>query len=222
MDLPASTTIAVDHREAPSPVLAYLQGDPGFHVELQHLPLGDYLINRRFLVERKTLPDLVESIKTQRLFSQALRLADCQCYRPLLLLEGSSRDLLGSRMRWEAIQGALVMIGLHIGIPILRSRNTEETVKTFRYIAQQDNALARGALARPGKRPKGKRAMQSHILQGLPGIGPERAEKLLNRFGSIEATLTAEADELASVPGIGGTTAHRIRWAVEEPAAPYC
>jgi ERCC4-type nuclease len=51
----------------------------------------------------------------------------------------------------------------------------------------------------------------SNILQGFPGIGPARAEQLLDTFGNIEAALTASADELVQVTGIGRKTAETIR-----------
>lgn len=213
--------VTVDDRELRGPVAALLEADTAFAVRIQRMPLGDYLLDERFLVERKRLPDLLESIKSGRLFSQVLRLAESESWQPVLLLEGSSRDLAGSAMGWEAIQGALVMISLHIGIPVLRSRSAEETVKTFRFIARQGRMVARGALARHGKRPREKRALQCWLLQGLPGIGPERAAGLLDRFGSIEAVLTASAEALSSVPGIGKTTANKIRWTVEEAPAGY-
>lgn len=219
--MPATIALTVDDRETRSALFTHLKSDPTFSVQVERMPLGDYLLEGRFLIERKTLPDLAASIKSGRLFSQVLRLASTNKWQPLLLLEGSSHELADSGMRWEAIQGALVMITLHIGIPLLRSRSAAETAKTFRFIARQGRSIARGALARPGKRPRGKRALQCRILQGLPGIGPERAIRLLDHFGSIEAVLQANTDALASVPGIGGSTAERIRWAVREKPAGY-
>ncbi|MFM9956287.1 MAG: helix-hairpin-helix domain-containing protein [Opitutaceae bacterium] len=75
---------------------------------------------------------------------------------------------------------------------------------------------ANGALRRPGYRPKGKRARQLFVLQGLPGVGPERAGRLLEHFGSVEGVAMALAAELAVIDGIGGSTAGKIRGAVEE------
>ena len=40
-------------------------------------------------------------------------------------------------------------------------------------------------------------------------------------FGSVEAVLTATAEELAEVSGIGPRTAEAIRWAVSEQARAY-
>jgi len=70
-----------------------------------------------------------------------------------------------------------------------------------------------------GYRPKGKRARQLFLLQGLPGVGPERAARLLDRFGSVQSVMTASADDLAAVNGIGERTAAKIRWVLERSAA---
>jgi ERCC4-type nuclease len=94
-------------------------------------------------------------------------------------------------------------------------------VRTIFYAARQGQAYTRGALARPGYRPKGKLARQLFLLQGLPEIGPERARRLLARFGSVEGVVRAGPEELRSVHGIGKTVAEKIRWALEEPTTQY-
>lgn len=213
-------SIHVDHREAAGAVLPLLQASPHFQVTVAHLPLGDYLVDGRFLFERKTMADLVTSIVTGRLFAQALRLAASQA-RAAIILEGTSRELVESGMHWEAIQGALVTVTVFCGVPLLRTRAPEETLRTMLYTAQQGKAHALGALPRTGYRPRGKRARQLFILQGLPGIGPGRASRLLARFGNIERIVTAAPEELAAIPGIGTETARRIRWVVEELRCAY-
>lgn len=208
--------IRVDDRESRSPVADFLRRSPDFSVTVTRLKSGDYLVDGRFLFERKTMPDLVAAIIDGRLFGQALRLARTPL-RPAIILEGTARDLAASGMHWEAVQGALVTVALFFGIPLLRTRTPEETVRTMLFAARQEQALASGALPRPGYRPRGKRARQAYILQGLPGIGPERARRLLERFGSVEAVMKAGIEDLRSVTGIGERVADRIRWAVEEP-----
>jgi DNA excision repair protein ERCC-4 len=212
--------VRVDDRERRGPMAAALAESGAFDPEIRRLPVGDYLVDGHFLFERKTLPDLAASIKEGRLFSQALRLVESE-HQPALVLEGTMGDLKGSGMRWEAIQGALVTIALLIGLPVLRSRNPQETVQTFLYAAHQRRTAAAGALVRRGRRPKGKAALQRHILQGLPGVGPARAARLIDRFGSVEAVFAADVDALAAIPGIGSQTAERMRWSVRETAADY-
>lgn len=94
-------------------------------------------------------------------------------------------------------------------------------MRTFLYAALQGRAAITGALPRPGRRPKGKAALQYHILQGLPGVGPRRAAQLPAQFGSVRAVLAADEGELESVPGVGMHIARRIVWAVKEAGAHY-
>ncbi len=81
-----------------------------------------------------------------------------------------------------------------------------------RFAEPPDAAPLRGIQA-PGR--------QLFTLQGLPGIGRQRALRLLEALGSVEAVIRAGADELQAVPGIGAKTAARIRWTVSEPEALY-
>lgn len=200
--------------------MGLLQETPEFCVTVTRLKLGDYLVEGRFLFERKTMPDLVSAIISGRLFTQALRLA-ATSFRPAILLEGTVHDLVQNGMRWESIQGALITVTLFCGIPLLRTRTPEETVRTMLYAAQQGQAYAMGALPRPGYRPRGKQARQLFILQGFSGIGPERARRLLARFGSVEGVVRAGTEDLQSVDGIGKGIADKIRWALEEPPVQY-
>lgn len=213
-------SIQIDDRESRTQVADLLQQSSEFRVTITRLNLGDYLVDGRFLFERKTLTDLVTAIIEGRLFRQALKLAGSSL-RPAMILEGTSQNLVDSGMRWEAIQGALVTVSLSFGIPLLRTRAPEETIRTMFFAARQGQAYAMGALPRSGWRPRGKRARQLYILQGLPSIGPERARRLLARFGSVEAIVNAQPEDLRSVEGIGKQIADKLRWSVEEPPSKY-
>jgi DNA excision repair protein ERCC-4 len=191
-----SVSIVVDDRETGSSVLQALRDLEDVKVTVRRLPLGDYLVDDRILFERKTLLDLAESIKDGRLFRQACRLA-ASPKKTVILLEGTAADLASSHMRREAIQGALITLSVILGIPLLRSLSPEESARLMLYTARQIQAAVSGAIPRKGARPKGKRALQLHILQGLPGIGPTRAERLLVRFGTVENVLQALPDDPA-------------------------
>lgn len=188
---------------------------------VDRLAVGDYRLDSRSLIERKTLPHLAASSKSVRLFAQALRIAEVDGLRPALLLEGTSSDLRGCQMRRESFQGALVTVSVFIGLPILRTRSSGESAETLLAMTRQGRSVAQGALPRPRRRPRNKRALQIHLLQGLPGIGPKRAAELLDRFGNVTEAVGADPQALAEVDGIGDKIAQRIKWAVEEPAAVY-
>ena len=184
-------------------------------VSVQRLPLGDYLVDKKLLIERKTFKDFAISIKDGRLFHQASRLAS-QGLRSAILLEGTTDDLRQIHMRRESIQVALIALTIVYGIPVLRSMDPEESSRLLLYAARQVRTRQIRPLPRRGKRPRGKTELQLHILQGLPGVGPERASRLLEVFLSVQAVVHASAEQLSRVPGIGQKTANAIRWSLIE------
>ena len=49
------------------------------------------------------------------------------------------------------------------------------------------------------------------VLDAIPGIGEKTRKALFERFGSIEAIISAAVEELTSVRGISSETAQRIK-----------
>jgi len=47
-------------------------------------------------------------------------------------------------------------------------------------------------------------------LDGIPGLGPRRRRRLLERFGSVEGLRTAAFEDIASLPGVGERVARLI------------
>lgn len=205
--------IIADDRENAGGVIAALRGMDGVNVEVRRLTCGDFLVGDRFIVERKTLADFAASIVDGRVFRQASSMAR-SARRGVLLLEGSGADLNAVGVQREALQGALIHLSVFRGLAVLRAHDPEETARLLVYLGRQAAAWASGALPRPGYRPKGRRARQLFLLQGLPGVGPGRAARLLDRFGSVQAVANASETELGSVDGIGEGIASRIRWAL--------
>jgi ERCC4-type nuclease len=205
--------VLVDHRERPSGIHEFL-GIAGYEIVFDQMKIGDYLINDRLLFERKTLLDLATSVVDGRLFRQARRLANSS-HIPVIILEGSAKDLETSRMRRESLQGALVSLSLIFGLPLLRSRCPEETARLMVYAERQIFTPR----ARPWhlgcRRSHVKKNRQLALLQGLPGVGPVRSRALLQHFGSVQGVACASVDELLEVAGIGTFTANQIRWLLE-------
>ncbi len=220
MDSPSTLHVAIDDRERGSTAAAALEGTPGVACVYRRLQVGDYLVEGRLLVERKTLPDLLHSIEDGRLFRQARRMAASRL-PSLLLLEGTSADLKGRRFSRGAVQGALITTSLLWGLPLLRARDGEEAARLIVLAGRQLLAAARGTIYRPGPRWGSKRGLQSHILQGLPGVGCRLAARLLDRFGTVESIVQAAEAELQDVSGIGKRKAAKIRWAVSEEGLAY-
>ncbi|MDD4735026.1 MAG: ERCC4 domain-containing protein [Kiritimatiellae bacterium] len=212
--------ITADHRESQAGVIEFLQKRDQVTVVMDTLKAGDYRVEKNVLFERKTLLDFAESIKDGRLFRQAERLSMAP-EKAAFIIEGKSNDLAHSKMSRESMQGALISLSLIWGIPVLRSLDAEETARLMIYTGNQLQWMAQGGIKRSGYRPKTKHKRQLYILQGLPGIGPERAERLIGRFGSVAGIAQASSHDIAALEGFGEKTAQKIYDAVHEEQAGY-
>ena len=218
-ELPEISRVFVDDREGDNAVVDALRAY-GACLTTQRLPLGDYCLDDALLIERKTLADLAVSIIDGRLFKQASRLVDSK-YNPCLILEGSAREAGELSVSREAIQGALVTVSLILGLPVLRATTARETAWLMLTAVRQLRACDKGAMKRAGYKPKGREKRKSYLLQGLPNIGREKAELLLDAFGGVQAVMDASYEELIQVEGIGRITARNIRNILREPLAGY-
>ncbi len=212
--------VIADDREATSPLPAALAQLPGVEVQFRRLAVGDYLVDGRCVFERKTVVDFANSVADWRLFLQAGKLAGL-CEPAAIILEGRAGDLAGTQMRREALQGAMVSLSLIFHLPVLRAQDPAETARLLLYAAQQMRRHEWSASLRYTRRPKRKKRIQLRLLQGLPGVGPARANQLLEKFGSVEAAMTASLEELEQVEGIGTKTATAIRDVLQESPHPY-
>jgi DNA excision repair protein ERCC-4 len=204
-----STDIIVDHREKQSAVWEHLSTLPTVQLEWKNLPTGDYLVDGGTIFERKTASDFAESVMDQRLFSQAKRLAD-QPLRACFIIEGNADDWNTLSVRREALQGALITLSLIFDLPVFRSRDAKETAQLLIYTSHQFARLREDYPRYRICKAKRRRTRQLHVLASLPGVGPDRAHRLIDYFGTVQACINATAVELEKVPGIGPKTAAAI------------
>ena len=201
--------IQIDHRERNTGILELLR-DKNVVVEEGNLIIGDYIINGHITVERKTAKDFILSIIDGRLFSQALRLKK-YTETHLIVVEGTDLFRTGYDIHPEAIKGAIVSLSVSWQIPLIFSKSTNGTAEILHIASLQDAKYHDELLKRMGRKPKRIQTRRLHILQGLPGIGPKIAKKMLEHFGSIETVITASEEALANVEGIGKKKAVKIR-----------
>ena len=208
MDAPGSRRIRIvaDIRERGSDLLRLLQDSRLVDLRISTLGTGDYIVEEQVTIERKTRSDFAIALVEGRLFQQAARLGKMS--RPIVLVEGESKDPHAVHPR--ALQGAILSLSTAWRIPVVFSRDAAESAWIVEALGQQSLFSSPLQLARGGYRPKRLRNRQSFVLQGLPGVGPVLARRLLQRFGTVRAVMTAGAQELSRVPGCGSKRAAEI------------
>ncbi|MEN8690962.1 MAG: ERCC4 domain-containing protein, partial [Desulfobacterales bacterium] len=98
--------IIADDREPKNVVIASLLQIEDVDVTIRRLSMGDYQVDNRLIVERKTLKDFAISIIDGRLFKQMIYLTNSKS-EGVLILEGTVSDMVEIGMTREAMQGAL-------------------------------------------------------------------------------------------------------------------
>ena len=217
---PAVVDIIADARERPSDSFEALRARPDVVLTVATLRYGDYSVASQLSIERKAAEDLGRSIIDGRLFRQMSALRR-RAASPVLLVEGLHPHSTPSGVPWHAVRGALVSVAVVFGVPILLADGPEESAEIMVTAGRQLARTTSLSHVRPGYRPKGWRRRALFILQGLPNVGPARAQALLEAFGSVGAVMSANTAMLADVEGIGVGTAASIARAIgDEPAQP--
>ncbi len=214
-------TLKIDYREQRSSIVSEIEKITNqFDIEIKQLPIGDYIIGDKIIIERKTITDFLASIKNGRIFQQAYRMENSSCF-PLLILEGEKPQPESTKMKRTAIQGVLLHFAVVLNIPILRSKNIKETAWLINQIAAQYQSIQNPkykslVLKGQGFRFTKKQQRKLLLLQNIPGIGIKKAESMLKSFGSIEKISNADVKSLSEVHGIGQKLANNIHSIIHE------
>lgn len=204
--------IVADQRELDATIGRDLSARDGFEVRLETLAVGDYVLSDRVVVERKTAEDFLDSLLSgdRSLFGQVRAMAT-HYDRPVLIVEGP--DLYDVRdVHPNAVRGALVSLVVDYGASLLFASNATETTEILAIIAEREQSRGGREVSVHGE--KGGRTVaeqQEYVVSSIADIGPVTARSLLEAFGSVEAVMTANENELTEIHGVGEVTAARVR-----------
>jgi Fanconi anemia group M protein len=190
--------IFIDYREKNSLVASELI-HLGFEIEFLELKVGDYLVNN-IAIERKTVSDFISSMINNRLHSQMESLQ--QYENKLLLIEGIEEKELYSDnsegVNANAVRGFLLSILLKHKIPILFTKNSEDTAKFISVLARKKETESPLNATR---KSFNKKEQIQFIVEGFPGIGPKTAKKLLIHFKTMKNIANAPIEEITKIIG---------------------
>ncbi|MEA3329887.1 MAG: ERCC4 domain-containing protein [Nanoarchaeota archaeon] len=193
----AKPKIIIDHREKNSLVASELI-HLGCKINFTHLKVGDYITNK-VLIERKTISDFLNSMINKRLTKQLQNMT--QSKNPLLIIEGiEEQDVYTlSHIHENAIRGFILSIILKFHIPVIFTKNYEDTAKFILVIAKKSQSNESGINDKP--KARNQKEQLQYIIEGFPGIGPKTARKLLTEFKTINRIINAPKNKLNQLIG---------------------
>jgi len=216
--------VIADLHERESGVIEHLEAR-GAEITIEALPVGDYILSERVAVERKTVPDFLASLTKKRLYRQLDALKE-NFALPVILIEG--RELYGIRkIHPDVIRSTLALIVVNYCIPVIFTQDSRDTAGFLYAAACQEQMGRKQKISLRGeKKPMLLEERQRYLVESLPHIGPELAERLLGHFGSVDRIVRATEEELKAVPRIGVKKAREIRkiftglFSGQDPGAP--
>ena len=199
----------VDSRELPTAVARELTR-LDVVISGESLEIGDYIVSNEVGVERKESGDFIQSMIDGRLFVQLTSLKSAY-RRPVLIIEGE--QIIGLRaVNPASIYGALASIAIRIQVPIIWTRNAEETANVLYRLAHMEQIGSKKPLRTRSGETKGTDAETlEYILSGFPGVDTVTSRNILAEFGTLEGIFSAEQKDLQKVKGVGPKIAGRIR-----------
>jgi len=188
----------------------------GVPTMVQALPCGDAWLatdTETLVIERKTLSDLLASIRDGRLFDQAARMGaqskwSYEVITALPVVRSGMVCLDGklTEWKWSSVQGALLTIE-EMGIEVVWWQGGY--VECLKWLASRDRDTVH---VKPQKRDVIMQSPAETILCSLPGISDGRAGALLEHCGTAAFALQfLTGNGGGPVPGIGPGTKTAVR-----------
>ncbi|GAA5825708.1 hypothetical protein JCM3770_004454 [Rhodotorula araucariae] len=215
--------VIVDMREFRSSLPSLLHA-ARFEVVPVTLGIGDYIITPDMAVERKSIPDLISSFNSGRLFQQC-ELLTAHYKEPILLIEFDEKKSFNletyveTKTRSESAQDTDLrskLVLLTLAFPKLRliwSSSPFQTVEIFRDLkdarAEPDAQQAMLVGAEDAGDPAGAGGESAaanptplEVLRQLPGVSSKNYRYLAGQVDNLEALVALELGELQALVGV--------------------
>ena len=167
------------------------------NAEVSPLPCGDFSVKGigfdkkplQVLVERKTWSDAYGSFNSKRLQEQVSRLiesaAETEGIRPVLLIEGSWRDIYGvNGDRIRSLQQHLNRLAVET-IPVIYTESIDETFRYLNSVVHRVKEGEFGSLVRPVTVVSSSRNRHHALLEQIPRVGRTTGKKIYDHYDSL-------------------------------------
>ena len=189
-------TIFADIHEKDSLILSELQSVSSIQLIIKPLKIADYIIND-IAIERKTISDLISSMISKRLI---LQLKQMEKYnKRVLIIEGDLNKLYEENSNIsKAIRGLIISICINNQTFVIRTKDYKDTALNLITLAKQQ-IKPKTIISLHSRIPKSLKEQKKYVLESFSNIGPQKAEKLLQKFDNLLSVFNASSDELEPI-----------------------
>ena len=166
------------------------------NAEVEPLEVGDFRVEGEgfeeqpiaVVVERKTWSDAYGSFNSKRLQNQISRLIEAAVdsnVRPVLLVEGSTRDIYGVNAdRIRALQQHLNRLSVE-SVPVVYTESIDETFRYLNSVVHRVKSKEFGSLVRPVTVVTSSRNKHHAMLEQMPKVGRTLGKKIYDEYASL-------------------------------------
>ena len=171
--------------------------------EVRSLDAGDIVVEgkkKTYVVERKTVNDLVGTVENKRFFAQLHKLRGSKGV-PLLVIEGNHFAVMKVGRLIEPVWLGLQVSVAERGVGMVRTWSEKETGILLGVLRRRADKEGHTYEIKAVKRYESETDEVVNVIGALRGVGEKKALKLLKRFGSVKGVVNASESELVSVLG---------------------
>lgn len=208
--------VQIDNREKHSRIEAAIEYYNGFSddTKVQELPFGDYIFDKQVVFEYKTLSDFVESVKSNRVFNQAIDQSTAYRFHFVIIVAGERerrgyfnklKHLGNPKLYFSNSKYLGAVARLNTYTTVLQARTEEEAFQLMRVQARKclDNKHVIKRLEKKTDNPC------LNWLMNIKHISDVKAELIVEGLGleTLSDLLEVTNIDLQSIKGIGSETA---------------
>jgi ERCC4-related helicase/ERCC4-type nuclease len=179
----------------------------GIALDIKELENADVIVSPRVAVAVRTVDQFIDGMSDGSVLSTLAKLKH-EFLHPILIVQGEPQGE-GIQAGNAAVYDALSAVLAEYHMPVLSTRNPEETSAQILSLRRQEQARSDGA-RKSVQTTLDVSSRQRFLVQGLPNVSATLAQRLLSRFGSVKGIADADVEELMEVEGIGKVIAEGI------------
>lgn len=193
----------------------------GDTVTVKELPFGDYLFENQVVIEFKTLSDFIQSVKSNRVFNQAIDQSSVFKYHFVIVVSSAGErkvyfkklQHIGNHMYFDEKQFIGAISRLNTFTTVLQANNETEAFLFMRSQARKclDNKHIVKRLEQKTDNPA------FNFLMNIKHISDTKAKLIVENLNlySLQDLLEVTNDDLQGINGIGSKTSGIIMKALK-------